>query len=41
MRNYECPPQMDYPTNYALCIMNLFNDNLRRLIAVSHHINPF
>ncbi len=41
MRNYECSQQMDYPHNYALRIMNLFNDNLRRLIAVSHHINPF
>lgn len=25
MRNYECPPQMDYPHNYALRIMNLFH----------------
>ena len=43
MRNYECPSQMVIPSimHYALRIMNLFNDNLRRLIAVSHHINPF
>lgn len=42
-RLYGPIPTMVIPSimHYALRIMNLFNDNLRRLIAVSHHINPF